>query len=102
LSEQNFVECPTCKVETTPDLFEKKENWESTKETLTILGFDIENPETQKHFRELVKGYCAVCGEVRILREAIIQKLKEQIQDQQTEKTFLNALDNLIDLAKES
>ena len=95
MTEQNYIECKTCKSETTLDLFEKKENWKTIKETLTLLGFSTENPETQTQFKDMVKGYCAVCGEVKILRETIIKKLKP-------EGPFLNALDNLIDLAKES
>ena len=101
-TEEIFVKCPSCKTETSLDLFEKKENWETIKESLTLLGFDTEKPQTLNHFKELVKGYCIVCGEAKLLKELLVTKLKTHIPDQETEKAILQTLDDLIDLSKES
>jgi hypothetical protein len=99
---KTFVTCPICNTETEPHVFENPQNWRTIEGILKLLGYDIEQPAVRNQLKQKLQNHCATCGETLILREALTKKLRATIKNEENTKQIVQALNNLLELSKES
>lgn len=100
MSETHTI-CKGCKTETAPNLFEKPENLKAVIEPLRELGFTADSTLIEL-IKQKTAGLCALCGEIEIVKTALLSVIVEETDGEETHKCILNLINRLIFLAEES